>query len=135
MRRSQLQEQLTTLYLRLNGFLVSGFIVHGPLGTAIRIMLRWIGAFTNDEIDDLLLRVQHLLSPRETNDALTFRHLLGPRGYQLRAVLFAPDRPTPRKNQVSFAPDPAKYTVCSDRQPPFPANGTSHAIISVLPLL
>lgn len=121
MRRHDLQEQLAALYLRLNGYLVSGFIVHAQPGGketnrtqvdalgvrfpyscepereikqsvflqipdnvtdilicevkggkealkfnerlrkdsgALRSVLRWIGAFTEDEINGLVPAVQ-----------------------------------------------------------------------------
>jgi hypothetical protein len=32
MKKSEVQEHLSTLYLRLNGFFVSGFIVHAQPG-------------------------------------------------------------------------------------------------------
>ncbi|MGE0388122.1 MAG: hypothetical protein AB7Q97_25635 [Gammaproteobacteria bacterium] len=50
--RSQLQEQLVSLYLRLNGFFVTGFIVHSPLHGQNRA-----------ELDALALRLPYNCEP------------------------------------------------------------------------
>ena len=50
--RSQLQEQLVSLYLRLNGFFVTGFIVHSPLHGQNRV-----------ELDALALRLPYNCEP------------------------------------------------------------------------
>lgn len=50
--RSQLQEQVVSLYLRLNGFFVTGFIVHSPLHSQNRA-----------ELDALALRLPFNAEP------------------------------------------------------------------------
>ncbi len=50
--RSQLQEQLVSLYLRLNGFFVTGFIVHSPQHGQNRA-----------ELDALALRLRYSCEP------------------------------------------------------------------------
>jgi hypothetical protein len=165
MKKSEVQEQLSTLYLRLNGFFVSGFIVHAPPGAeqsnktqldalAIRFphnaeperlvrpseylqlssektdiiicevkggaeklqfnqalrtdfsvlqsVLRWVGAFEDHEINEIVGPLQELLMPRERDSSDHFRTLACPRDYQIRCVLFAPDQPAPRRNQMRY---------------------------------
>ena len=165
MRKSEIQETLVSLYLRLNGYFVSGFIVHAPgidsagnrtqvdalairlpynseperevmpseylqipTGTtdialcevkgghealqfnqglrgpdAIRSVLRWIGAFEEKEMERLLEPVREILTPRDPDTPEAFRTVRSADDrYQLRAILFAPDRPEPRKNQTRY---------------------------------
>lgn len=164
-RRSDLQEELASLYLRLNGYFVSGFIVHGREGRprsnraqidilAVRFpynseeereigpseylqtsstntdilicevkggrqalqfnpslrndpqsvctVLKWIGAFQKEELEDLVHRVSDILSPQEFSSPDSFRHIPGPRGICIRAILFAPDRGAPARNQIRY---------------------------------
>ncbi len=165
MNTTQLQEQLPALYLRLNGYFVSGFIVHAIPGgeqtnltqvdalavrfphnaepergvlpseylqtsgdvtdilicevkggeeplqfnralrtnpAALRSVLRWVGAFTDTEIDTLVGPLKELLSPRETDHPDAFKTLACGGTYQLRGVLFALDRLAPRRNQPRY---------------------------------
>jgi hypothetical protein len=165
MKKSELQETLVSLYLRLNGYFVSGFIVHAPgtdnagnraqvdaLGIrlpynseperevrsseylqlpngitdivlcevkggreplqfnqalrevgAIQSVLRWIGAFEEKEIENLVQPVREILSPHDPDTPQAFRAVPSADGrYQLRAMLFAPDREEPRKNQTRY---------------------------------
>jgi hypothetical protein len=156
MHLNVIQENLAMLYLRLNGYFVSGFIIHTPGNSvktqldvlalrfpynsepereippspylqtssdrtdflicevksgpsepqfndslrqddsAIRSMLRWIGAFAKEEIDGLVGPVMQLLSASASSqESGVFRTILGPRQHQVRAVLFAPDKPNP----------------------------------------
>jgi hypothetical protein len=53
MQKSDLQEQLATLYLRLNGYFTSGFIVHAPEG---EINLKGGHRSSRAEIDALAVR-------------------------------------------------------------------------------
>jgi hypothetical protein len=161
MKKSEIQEILASLYLRLNGYFVSGLIVHAPDGNrtqvdaigvrlpynseperevnpseylqipkgitdivlcevkggheplqfndavrqdaAIRSVLRWIGAFEEDEVANLVQPVREMLTPRNPESPNTFRKLASKDGrYQLRLLLFAPDRPAPRGNQTRY---------------------------------
>jgi hypothetical protein len=165
MKRNDLQETLVSLYLRLNGYFLSSFIVHAPgrerkgnrtqvdaLGVrfpynsepereirpsdylqipvgvtdillcevkggqaplqfnngfrnpeAIRSVLRWIGAFEDREMENLVQRVGEILTPRDPDTPWAFRAVPSSDGrYQLRAILFAPDRKEPRKNQTTY---------------------------------
>lgn len=167
MQRAKLQECLASLYLRLNGYFVSGFIVHSPQidkktnrtqidvlavrfphnsepdrgvspseylqisddrtdilicevkggeeklqfnralrddPHAVATTLRWIGAFTKPEINKLVKPVIDILSPQVHDTSESFREHAFGRRYRLRAVLFAPDRPYPRRNQPRFIP-------------------------------
>jgi hypothetical protein len=165
MKKHDLQETLVSLYLRLNGYFVSSFIVHAPdmdkggnrtqvdalavrfpynsepereilpseylqipVGvtdimlcevkgghaplqfnhglrspTAIQSVLRWIGVFEEKQIETLLEPVREILEPRDPDSPETFRVVPSAFGrYQLRAMLFAPDRAEPRKNQTRY---------------------------------
>jgi hypothetical protein len=165
MEISQIQEQLATLYLRLNGYFVSGFIAHAPhegartnrtqvdalavrfpynsepergvtpseyLQTstnltdilicevkggralprfnpalrndvaALRSVLRWVGAFGEAEIDMLIDPLREAVTPNERVTSATFPTVTGPREFQLRLVLFAPDRPPPGRNKIRY---------------------------------
>ncbi len=165
MKKSELQETLVSLYLRLNGYFVSGFIVHAsgtdsagnrtqvdavgirlpynseperevrpseylqiPNGVtdivlcevkggherlqfnqalrevgAIQSVLRWVGAFEEKEIENLVQPVREILSPHHPDTPGAFRAVPSRDGrYQLRAILFAPDRAEPRKTQTRY---------------------------------
>jgi hypothetical protein len=167
MKKYNLQETLVSLYLRLNGYFVSGFIVHAPgdggegnrtqvdalavrfpynseperqvrpseylqLSTeltdilfcevkggkaplqfnhglqdsaVVRKVLRWIGAFDPEQVEGLLQPVREILSPREADTRRTFRTVsCQERKCQIRAMLFALDRPAPRPNQTRYVP-------------------------------
>lgn len=161
MRLNVIQENLAMLYLRLNGYFVSGFIIHAPGNSvktqldvlavrfpynsepereilpspylqtssdrtdflicevksgksephfndalcnddaAIRSMLRWMGNFTEEEIDGLVAPVMQLLSA-SSQESGAFRTALGPRQQQVRAVLFAPDKPNPLPTEPMY---------------------------------
>lgn len=58
MDKSDLQEQLLRLYLRLNGFFASGFIVHSPNSTR-----------NKTEIDTLAVRFPHSCEPERNRTA------------------------------------------------------------------
>ncbi len=165
MKKSDIQETLVSLYLRLNGYFVSGFIVHSPSGNragnrtqvdalgirlpynsepqrevkpsdylqipngvadivlcevkggheplqfnvalreddAIRSVLRWVGAFEENEVEALAKTLKAILTPSHPDSPDTFRTIPSKDGrYQLRTMLFAPDRPEPRKNQTRY---------------------------------
>jgi len=149
------------LYLRLNGYFVSGFIVHAPgqgnltqvdvlavrfpnnseperairtsayLQTseslidflicevkggkgipnfnealkendeAVGSILRWMGAFTNEEIQTLIEPVKQLLSFSGQNSDEFPTHAC-PRQHRIRAVLFAPDRANPIEGEPRY---------------------------------
>ena len=165
MEKNELQEQLATLYLRLNGYFVSGFIAHAPIGgkqtnrtqvdalavrfphnsepergiaqseclqassdkadvlicevkggrealqfndalknspDALKSVLRWIGAFDESEIEKLAPQILKLITPNPKTTSDQFAVIAAPRGFQLRCILFAPDRRAPRHNQARY---------------------------------
>ncbi len=166
MERSLLQEQLVSLYLRLNGYFVSGFIVHAPSDSkqtnrtqidalavrfpynceperdinvseflqvpealtdilicevkggnkqlqfneslrtndsSIRSVLRWIGAFSESDIDGLSSSLKQVMTPQMNGAQSTdFARIQCPRNYQIRPILFAPNRPKPRTRQLRY---------------------------------
>jgi hypothetical protein len=163
MHLNVLQENLAMLYLRLNGYFVSGFIVHARQSVktqvdvlavrfphnsepereippspylqtsndcidflicevksgraelrfnkglrenpvAIRTVLQWMGAFTQNEIDDLVEPVRQLLCASGSSQNCDIFHAIPcPREHQIRSVLFAPDRLTePSPNEIRY---------------------------------
>jgi hypothetical protein len=168
MRKSDFQEELASLYLRLNGYFVSGFIVHGQDNSpqsnrtqvdilalrlphnseeerevgpseqlqtssihtdilicevkggkqdlqfnpslrddpdAVRSVLRWIGAFEEKKVEELVPRVSDILSPRDLHSPDSFPQIEeseGPVQFLVRAILFAPDRKAPARNQPRY---------------------------------
>jgi hypothetical protein len=167
MDKGEVQEVLVTLYLRLNGYFTSGFIVHSPVvgkkrnkteidvlavrfpknaepergvGAAeeldaddrvidivigevksrgqqlqfnealrssppLSTVLRWIGLFEEEEIQDLAQKLFDALAPGSgaTKAPPTVN---GPRGTRLRGILFSPESGARRGNQPWFLPGP-----------------------------
>jgi hypothetical protein len=192
MRKSELQETLVSLYLRLNGYFVSGFIVHSPgddgagnrtqvdalairlphnaeperqvlpaeylqipagvtdialcevkgghealqfnpalrEAETIRSVLRWVGAFEAPEIERLLPPLHEMLTPRDPDTPQAFRAVRSEdKRYQVRTILFAPDRPEPRNNQTRYVCGDeivAFINACLRAHPPRPACATRY---------
>jgi hypothetical protein len=165
MDKAEIQEALITLYLRLNGYFTSGFIVHSPVigqnkteidvlavrfpknaeperqintdegldptdsgvdviigevksrgqqlhfnaglrtQHSVSAVLRWIGMFDEQEIDDLAVKLLAALDPAvdATKAAPT---VCGPRNTRIRGILFSPERDSRRNNQAWHLPGP-----------------------------
>ncbi|MHA2030597.1 MAG: hypothetical protein ACW99Q_14510 [Candidatus Kariarchaeaceae archaeon] len=177
MDRSYLQEQISSLYLRLNGCFVSGFIVHAPIGElndqnelrtnrteidllavrfpnnrepereiepspflqvsselidiligevkggnkkapqfnkelrenpeSIKSLFRWIGIFTDEEIDELIDPLMSMFGTQSPYDHENYRQLMAssqlvPKKVRIRTIFFAPDRPMSSKGQTKY---------------------------------
>lgn len=163
--RSGFQELLVSLYLRLNGYMTSGFIVHAPnnnytevdvIGVrfrynaepereinpscwlkipdssidivigevkggiaplqfnsslrenqeAVASVLRWIGVFDEQLLEEKVPELTSALSPREIESCETFKNIrFGSDvsdSISIRGLLFAPDRPTLKRNQPRY---------------------------------
>jgi hypothetical protein len=165
--KSDIQETLASLYLRLNGYFTSGFIVHAPEDEAprpnrteidvlavrfphnaepereicpsacldvpsdctdfviaevkggkeplqfnrglrrpesLRSVLRWMGAFTESEIEGLIAALLPEMEPKELNVPDHFVSVQGPRETRIRAILFGVERGAPVRNQAKYIP-------------------------------
>ena len=167
--KSKAQEDLALLYLRLNGFFVTGFIAHSPIhghnlteidalalrmphsaeperevgphglldlssnhadliicevksrGEPLRFnaaltedpraaaaVLRWSGLFLEDELPELVTRLQAALAPNPLRSAAP-PSATGPRGTRVRGLLFAPERDKRYTNQSWFVTGPELF--------------------------
>ncbi|MBI4762923.1 MAG: hypothetical protein HZC39_13540 [Chloroflexi bacterium] len=164
MDKSDLQELLATLYLRLNGYFTSGFIAHAPDGNlteidilavrfpynsererevepspwlqiprdrtdvlicevkgqeehlrfnsalrnnleSIRKVVRWIGLFSDQEVEQVAQRFQDIVATQEVQRPEHFRSIdFEEKKITVRSILFAPDRGAPSHNQPRFIP-------------------------------
>lgn len=164
MDKSDLQELLATLYLRLNGYFTSGFIAHAsennltevdilavrfpynseperevepsrwlqipqhridilvsevkgmdnplkfnpPLRNnpeSIKKVIRWIGLFSDNEIDQATRRLSSIFSTQIVQTPENFRAVEFPeKNLSIRSILFAPDRGIPARNQLRYVP-------------------------------
>ncbi len=164
MDKSDLQESLATLYLRLNGYFTSGFIAHAPEGNlteidilavrfpynlehereiepsawlqiqqgktdvlicevkgedeklqfnpslrnnpeAVQKIIHWIGLFQEDDVEMIAKELLNLIATHEVQTPTYFPgYVLQEKNLSIRGILFAPDRPTPRRNQLRYVP-------------------------------
>lgn len=166
MTKSDLQEQLVRLFLRLNGYLTSGLIIHSSqkgnnkteldivavrfpyhkqidrqvecskymdyptdsidiiIGEvkgqkapanfnaalhndkdAIEKLVNWLGMFSNEQIYQVQCDVFKILQPKQINSSEKFdtlKYTFDSGNYTIRAILFCPDRPKPKKNQIKY---------------------------------
>lgn len=162
---SGFQELLASLYLRLNGYMTSGFIVHAPndnytevdvIGVrfrynaeperevnpskwlqipassidivigevkgeekqlqfnyslrenheAVASVLRWIGVLDEELLEEKVRELTSALSPQEIESSEQFKSITSTSSLSdtisIRGLLFAPDRPIPRRNQPRY---------------------------------
>ena len=163
MKKSALQEKLVALYLRLNGYLTTGLIIHSPNDTEVegeidiigvrfrghsqpdriidcsgileipndseidiiigevkgrkqklqfneslwrypdrlKKLFKWIGIFDEKEMKDIIDEFIQIITPREIQSSKAFP-VISKNNITIRPILFAPDRPLPRINQIKY---------------------------------
>lgn len=163
MKRSALQEKLVALYLRLNGYLTTGLIIHSPNDTEVegeidiigvrfrghsqpdriigcseileipndskidiiigevkgklknlqfneslrdypnrlKKLFNWIGIIDEKDMENLIEKFIEIITPKEIQSSESF-HVISINNITIRPILFAPDRPLPRRNQIKY---------------------------------
>jgi len=75
---------------------------------ALSSVLRWVGLFEEEEIQDLAQKLSDALAP-DSGATKAPPTVSGPRGTRLRGILFSPERCARRGNQPWFLPGPAIF--------------------------
>jgi hypothetical protein len=163
MKRSALQEKLVALYLRLNGYMTTGLILHSPndyevegeidiIGARFRShsqpdrvigcsdileiptdseidivvgevkgrkeqlqfneslrlypdrlekLFKWIGIINANNMKSVVNEFIEIVTPREIQSSKSFP-VIPKNNFTIRPILFAPDRPQPRNNQIKY---------------------------------
>ncbi len=167
MTKSELQEKIVALYLRLNGYLTTGLIIHSSEETKVdgeidivgvrfsnhqqadRLincsenldipdksnidviigevkggnnplqfnesirehedrrykLLSWIGFLDDKDIEEISKELKSKIQTKEVNSSESFEYISYESKnmkFSIRPIIFAPDKPVPRNNQIKF---------------------------------